>query len=128
DTEGLITSINSGAIRLLGVGEEYVGLPLSRIATEEVPIDELGRRVAERSGHVRDQEYTLHRDGQTLRLLAMAHELKDPGGRTLGCVIHVRDVTERMRMKEQVWRLERLAGLSTLAAGLHHEIKNPLTA
>jgi two-component system, NtrC family, sensor histidine kinase HydH len=37
-------------------------------------------------------------------------------------------VTERLRMKEQMWRLERLASLSTLATGLHHEIKNPLTA
>ena len=51
-----------------------------------------------------------------------------PGGRSLGSVVHLRDVTERMLMKERLWRLEQLASLSTLATGLHHEIKNPLTA
>ncbi len=54
--------------------------------------------------------------------------LRDTNGRSLGCVIHLRDVTERLLMKEQMWRMERFASLSTLATGLHHEIKNPLTA
>ena len=31
-------------------------------------------------------------------------------------------------MKERMWRMERFASLSTLASGLHHEIKNPITA
>jgi signal transduction histidine kinase len=54
--------------------------------------------------------------------------LKDTRGATLGCVIHLRDVTERMLMKEQMWRMQQFASLSTLASGLHHEIKNPITA
>jgi PAS domain S-box-containing protein len=40
----------------------------------------------------------------------------------------VRDVTERAQLLEQMARAERLASLSTLAAGLAHEINNPLTA
>ena len=54
--------------------------------------------------------------------------LKDMRGATIGCVIHLRDVTERMLMKEQMWRMERFVSLGTLASGLHHEIKNPMTA
>ena len=62
------------------------------------------------------------------RLVANAHDLKDSRGATIGCVIHLRDVTERILMEEQMWRMEQFASLSTLASGLHHEIKNPLTA
>src|SRR5262249_22401223 len=40
----------------------------------------------------------------------------------------VRDVTERAQLLEQMAGAERLAALSTLAAGLAHEITTPLTA
>ena len=128
DNRGVITSINSGASRLLAVGEECVGRPVSAIASSEIPLDALRVRVIERHEHVRETEFTPPGDEHSRRLLVSAYELNETNGRTLGCVIHLRDVTERMRMKEQMWRLERMASLSTMAAGLHHEIKNPLTA
>ena len=43
-------------------------------------------------------------------------------------VIHVRDVTEKVLMEERLRRMERYMGLGALAAGLQHEIKNPLSA
>src|SRR5262249_25159904 len=36
--------------------------------------------------------------------------------------------TERMLLEERMHRMERFLSLATLASGLHHEIKNPLTA
>jgi len=93
-----------------------------------VPLDELCRSVTERKGAVSDRELTLDRADHVRRLVASALELRDLRGATLGCVIHLRDITERMLMKEQMWRMEQFASLSTLASGLLHEIKNPLTA
>jgi two-component system nitrogen regulation sensor histidine kinase GlnL len=60
--------------------------------------------------------------------VASALDLKDMRGETIGCVIHLRDVTERLLLREQMWRMEQYASLSTLASGLQHEIKNPITA
>ena len=40
----------------------------------------------------------------------------------------LRDVSDRVLMEERVRRMERFLSLGTLASGLHHEIKNPLTA
>ena len=40
----------------------------------------------------------------------------------------LRDVSERVLMEERIRRMERFLSLGTLASGLHHEIKNPLTA
>lgn len=128
DDRGLVTSVNTAALRLLGADGECVGAPVGRLAPADLPLDELSRRVIDRHEHLREQEYNVPRDGPARRLLLSAHGLTGGDGRTDGCVFHLRDVTERMRMKEQVWRLQRLAHLSTLATGLHHEIKNPLTA
>jgi PAS domain S-box-containing protein len=128
DQQGVVTSINSAASRLLGVDFECVGRPLASISSEPIPLDELARRVAEGHAAIRDRELDVRRQGGRQRLLVNVHELKDGRGHTLGTVTHVRDVTERMLMKEQMWRMEQFASLSTLASGLHHEIKNPLTA
>jgi PAS domain S-box-containing protein len=128
DQQAVITSINSAAGALLGVDSECVGRPVACISSAEVPLEDLSRCVTERKLAVSDRELTLDRAGRVQRLVASALELKDRRGATIGCVIHLRDVTERMLMKEQMWRMEQFASLSTLAAGLHHEIKNPITA
>jgi two-component system NtrC family sensor kinase len=48
-------------------------------------------------------------------------------GRTVERVlIFARDITDRHRMEEQMARTEKLASLGTLAAGVAHEINNPL--
>lgn len=52
--------------------------------------------------------------------------LQDPYGRCVGTVLLLRDLTHRKEMEEHLKRSDRLALLGTVAAGLAHEIKNPL--
>ncbi|MBI4529131.1 MAG: PAS domain S-box protein [Deltaproteobacteria bacterium] len=52
--------------------------------------------------------------------------LHDRRGRSLGSLLLVRDLTHRKELEEDLRRSDRLAALGTLAAGLAHEIKNPL--
>lgn len=48
-------------------------------------------------------------------------------GRTVERVlVMARDITERQRIEEQLFRTEKLASLGTLSAGVAHEINNPL--
>ncbi len=93
-----------------------------------VPLVDLADRVAERNAAVWDQDFALDRGGRVRRIRADAHVLKDSAGQALGCIILLRDVSDRVLMEERVRRMERFVSLGTLAAGLHHEIKNPLTA
>src|SRR5262249_45487575 len=125
---GLISSINSASIRLLGVNLECVGQPLSCLSTSEVPLVALCREVAERHAPVRDRDLMVDRGGHLQRLRAEVHVLRDTQGEAVGCVIHLRDVTERALMEERMRRMEGVISLGTLASGVHHEIKNPLTA
>ncbi len=125
---GVITSINSAGIRLLEVDFECVGRPLASIAPAGLPLVEVYREVVDSQAAVRDRDCSLDRAGRVLRLRVAGHVLTDTAGTALGCVIHLRDVTERMLMEERMRRMERFLSLTTLASGLHHEIKNPLTA
>lgn len=45
-----------------------------------------------------------------------------------GVVIHVDEVTERVRFEEQMVRSEKMRSVGSLASGLAHEINNPLAA
>jgi signal transduction histidine kinase len=125
---GGVTSINSAGLRLLGVNVECVGGPLAAVAPPDVPLVGVCREVVEGGPAVRDRDFTVGRAGRAVRLRVDAHALKDTGGTVVGCVLHLRDVTERMLLEERMRRMERFLNLAALASGLHHEIKNPLTA
>ena len=126
--EGVITSINPRGCELLGVGSECVGQQIAVVSRPEVPLDNLSREVLEQRRAVIDRPFTVLRNGHMRRLQADCHLLRDTDGAELGSVLHLRDVTERVLIEERMRRMERFMGLGSLAVGLHHEIKNPLTA
>jgi two-component system sensor histidine kinase HydH len=125
---GIISSINLAGIRLLAVDFECVGRSLACIAPADLPLVDVYREVVGNGVAVRDRDFNVARAGRVVRLRVDAHTLNDNEAALLGCVIHLRDVTEPMLLEERMRRMERFLGLATLASGLHHEIKNPLTA
>jgi signal transduction histidine kinase len=93
-----------------------------------MPISGLVRQVLEEGQVVSDQDFRVEREGHVTRWRANAQLLQDADRETLGAVFYASDVTERSLLEERMRRMERYMGLGSLAAGLHHEIKNPLGA
>ncbi len=59
---------------------------------------------------------------------ASASFLTDEDRTFLGYIVLLRDITEIEQLKREVERKERLAAIGSLAAGVAHEIRNPLSS
>jgi two-component system sensor histidine kinase HydH len=68
------------------------------------------------------------KDGRIVPLEMIATVLEESAGDFLGYVILFRDTTEILHMKKEMERSRRLASLGSLAAGVAHEIRNPLSS
>lgn len=67
-------------------------------------------------------------DGKAVPLEVSATELKDENGNFLGYIILFKDLSEVRSLRREVARSQRLASLGSLAAGVAHEIRNPLSS
>jgi two-component system sensor histidine kinase PilS (NtrC family) len=67
-------------------------------------------------------------DGREIHLGFSVAPLVDESGHSRGYVLTFQDLTEVMELEREVRRQERLAALGKMAAGLAHEIRNPLAS
>jgi two-component system sensor histidine kinase PilS (NtrC family) len=122
--DGRIGMINDVACGILGVSRESVaGKPIETLFGESFASD---RRDDNR---VSRPEMSYRRaDGAELYLGFSASPIKDPANAVIGRVVIFQDLTPIKQMEERVRIADRLAGVGELAAGLAHEIRNPLAS
>jgi len=86
------------------------------------PIDSLKEH-----GGIASFSYTfLHKDGAEVPVEISGSPLLDDQGNNLGAVFLLRDLREIRAMEKKLVRSRRLASLGRMAAGIAHEIRNPL--
>jgi len=135
DGSGRVTMVNDAARRIMEIpgaadvsSESWVGLDIRRPDMSPLPASERPFARALRGEVFADADMLLVRDdGEVRRILASATSTRDSAKVTLAIVV-LRDVTERRRLEERLNQTERLAAAGTLAAGLAHEINNPLAS
>ena len=98
----------------------------SRLESLPAPWDGLLQRfVADESAHLYKQKLVINGDTQWLSLHKAA--IDEPGNTRGGLVLLIEDQTETQRLEEELVHSERLASIGRLAAGVAHEIGNPVT-
>lgn len=125
DKQNRLMHVNRPLSRILPVKRDYKPeCEAWRIIEDE----EIGRFVKEsliNQETVRNREYILDLNGRTIILrLAILPLVKE--GTIRGSLIYVEDVTEQKNQEAKLRRAEGLVSLSTMTAGIAHEIKNPL--
>jgi PAS domain S-box-containing protein len=127
DFDGRINSLNEAAEKILGYRrEEVMGAALSAlIGEEEVGSFQFGLW-REGVGSARQRGQWRTQEGRRILVEFSLSPHLSPHGKVLGAVISFQDVTEEDRLREELRRVERLASLGTMAAGIAHELRNPL--
>jgi two-component system sensor histidine kinase PilS (NtrC family) len=128
-----ISYINPAAEQISGFGYgDLEGIHISDIFPTIVPYLSISDKKGGHDGMQQPQKAIDvdfdRRDGIRLQLGFSQSILKDPGGDEIGLILIFQDLTEFRQMQDQVRRMDRLAVVGELAAGIAHEIKNPLAS
>ncbi|HVR64637.1 MAG TPA: ATP-binding protein [Polyangia bacterium] len=126
DLDRRVTSVNDAACEILGIpGVLLFGASLDT----HVPALAGVLSGLRQEATLRRAEITAVRPDSSVRNLGVsAAPLSDSAGKIVGRVLHFQDLTELRRMQIRVERAERLASIGRLAAGIAHEIRNPLAS
>ncbi len=136
---GLLTTDLSGNINFLNRTAEKI---LSRDAEElretsiydlfpkiHPVIEQVKRKVSEPSFDYQRYETLLtHQGGRKIYLGFSISPLTGPEGSFIGHTLIFQDITKFKEMEEQMKRVDKMAAVGVLAAGMAHEIRNPLAS
>jgi PAS domain S-box-containing protein len=128
--QGRITEVSNIILEIFKASskEEFTG----RMFVEFIPIELRKQKKVYFSGKVRKGitntiEVTFIRNDNTTFVGEVNISLLRKGMKeTTGYLVVIRDISERKRMDKQLLHTERMAGIGVMAAGMAHEINQPL--
>lgn len=123
-----ITFMNPAAEEISGVSRRLAeGSPFSTFFGGEDILSEMVAKTAETGMTISDHENVVLKKGShATPVNATTSPLLLADGERIGIVLVLRDLTNIRELEEAVRQADRLSTLGALAAGLAHEIKNPL--
>ncbi|HRC58688.1 MAG TPA: ATP-binding protein, partial [Kofleriaceae bacterium] len=124
DGAGAVLTVNATAAELLEVDPEAV--TGAKIETLLPGISDL--LGSDERSELRRVDLVLPRQGEPVTLGVSVSPLFDVRDEVIGRVVHFQDLTNLRRMEAHMRRAERLATVGQLAAGIAHEIRNPLAS
>ncbi len=131
DNENRVQVWNKGAEHIFGyTADEMVGRTFHQLVPPELDADQELERIqheVNEKGYVRHYVATRQtKDGRRITIDLSRTLVREREGDPLGSVSIIRDITEQVELDQRMYSTEKLASIGTLAAGVAHEINNPL--
>jgi two-component system sensor histidine kinase HydH len=127
DSDGRIASFNETAESILRLSSPDI-LWKNHTDVLPQPFLELVAQLKSGRGFIEEEIECPVTNGVFVPLEVIATFFKEEKGAFLGHVILFRDLSEVKQLKDEIVRSERLASIGRLAAGVAHEIRNPLSS
>jgi two-component system sensor histidine kinase PilS (NtrC family) len=119
DLDGAIKLVNPAAQGLLGrAQEDFAGINVHRLFFDRLPL----------AGAARTEVRARTPSGAEKLFGVGCSALHGTGGATIGYIYTFTDLTEIRRLERELRLRDRLAAVGRLAAGIAHEIRNPLSS
>ncbi|MGD8942380.1 MAG: ATP-binding protein [Desulfobacterales bacterium] len=127
DHQGKIAAFNRGAEAILQCSApEVMGQAASNCLPAEL-LKEINHSQTHDDIIEKEIEYTTA-EGKTIPLEIGASSIKDENNDFVGNVLLFKDLSEVRALRQEIARSQRLATVGRLAAGVAHEIRNPLSS
>lgn len=137
DTEGNIEWVNPAFTKITGYSEKEVinkqYLQLFNPGQDAEETIQIMYTSLKSTGQWQGENWIRHVNGEIFPVGISMSAIKNDSGETVQYVGMLRDITEqvkmnreKLRLQEQTARAQRLASLSTISAGIAHEINQPL--
>jgi len=127
DRDERLVSVNHVAGSVLGMTPD---IALGKPARQALPhnlYQHVSHPDTDVDGLEREMDCTNLR-GETIPLALSISQLVDESGHRIGSLLLFKDLSEVRALKREVARSQRLASVGKLAAGVAHEIRNPLSS
>lgn len=128
DRDSRVILMNPVAEEMAGVSRRIsMGQIFSMLFKTDLPLLEMVEKSTSSGMSISDHEnIVLNRGGRIMPVSVTASPLLLGDGSRAGTIVLLRDLTNIRDLEDAVRNADRLSTLGTLAAGLAHEIKNPL--
>lgn len=126
DMNSRVISINPAASAILDISQDLNLQGIDNVLPGE--IRHLLETIPGEKGLIEKEIIIKRGDKSESTLEAIVSQLFDKEGTSLGTLLILRDKTELHRLRTEIEQNKRLAAIGRLAAGVAHEIRNPLSS
>ena len=128
DSDGVITLCNPAAEEITGVSRRHtLGAMFQKLFPRETTLVDMVAKTIRTGITIADHENVVVRStGKVRPVAATCYPLMLANGENIGAILTLKDITYIRELEAAVRQADRLSTMGTLAAGLAHEVKNPL--